>query len=77
VVLHIEETGLLVEELQGIPVDQQRFIFAGKQLEFGRTLQDCGVQPESTLHVVLNLCGSVKIIPITVLHPENCSLWPL
>mmetsp|Transcript_73416 Transcript_73416/g.147842 ORF Transcript_73416/g.147842 Transcript_73416/m.147842 type:complete len:131 (+) Transcript_73416:92-484(+) len=53
----IEDIKNKIMEKEGVPVDQQRLIFGGKQLDSDKTLADYDVQEDSTFHMVLRLRG--------------------
>lgn len=57
----VEDLKAMIEETEGVPVQLQRLIFSGKQLEDGHTIAHYNIQKGSFIHLVLRLYGGFQM----------------
>lgn len=76
--MDVADVNAQILDRAGIPLDKQRLIYAGKQLEPGRTLAAYNIQSGSTVHLVLRLCGGMQAdeVPSRNCEQEYCLLSP-
>lgn len=82
---YISNIKSLLEVKEGSPYDQQRLLYAGKQLEDGQSLKDCRIKRESKIYLVLTLKGDYNcspsevhaLIPCTDVADSGSQCWGL